>query len=219
MSDLICLVSNHGYSNGDQVFVSWLSDRYFVRQKTDNAFKISSTNDDLNLVQYTVNVTDGFVRFDDGTGTSTLTGLEHLEGRLVTVTSGGELIASETVTGGEITLPIELTTFQVGLPYTMKVRTMRLSIPESGTVQSRIKRINENVTRYIRTKGGRSGQEYNGKEYLVDMDTTFSSQSQDDTKLTSGGFTEDAYTTITSETPFPCTILATIISVEIEERR
>jgi hypothetical protein len=66
---------------------------------------------------------------------------------------------------------------------------------------------------------GKAGQEYDGIEYLEDLDTTFSTESQDDTKLTKGGFTEDAYTVISSDDPMPFTVLSTVISFEIEERR
>jgi hypothetical protein len=220
MPDLIILIPNHGYSESDQVFVSWLDARYYVRDEDVNSFKISTDDSDSNIVQFTETITDGFVRLDDGTGTATITGLDHLEGRLVTVTSGGEIIGSSTVVDGSVTLQSEVTTFQVGLPYTMKVRTMRLSVPQDGgTLQTRIKRINETTVRYIRTKGGKAGQEYGGVEYLTDMDTTFSTESKDDTHLTKGGFTEDAYTVITSDDPFPCTVLSTIVSFEVEERR
>ena len=220
MPDLIVYLPNHGYDD-DPIYVSWLDELYYVSDKGDDSFKLATTDGGATLIQFAETVTDGYVReVDDATGTSTITGLDHLEGETVKITSGGVVVGTEVVSSGSITLSSDVYTYQVGLPFKMKVRTMRLSVPQEGnTFQTRIKRIHETVVRYIRSKFGRAGQEYGGTEYLSDLDTTFSTQSQDDTKLTKGGFSEDAYTVITSDEPVPFTVLATIISFEVEERR
>ena len=73
--------------------------------------------------------------------------------------------------------------------------------------------------RYIRSVGGKAGQEYDGVEYLGDINATFSTASQDtpkDNRLTFGGFSEDAYTIIVSDEPLPFTVIATIVTVEVE---
>ena len=219
MPDLICLVLNHNYTDDTPVYVSWLDDIFYVFNRDQNSFKLAVSIGG-SLVQFTETVTDGFVREDNQVATATITGLDHLEGETVTVTSGGNKIGEFVVSDGTVTLNSELTTYQAGLPYKTKIRTMRLSIPqEGGTLQSRIKRINETTARHIRTKGGKVGQEYNGVEYLTDMDATFSTDSADSTLTPFGGFTEDAYTTVVSDDPEPLTLLATIVDVEIEERR
>ena len=225
MPDLLFYIPNHGYSISDTI--TWLDANYFVRDDDNDpaidadSFKISTTDDDLNVVQFATTITDGFVReVDIATATTTISGLDHLEGETVKVTSEGSVVATETVSSGSITVASNVFTYQVGLPYKMKIRTMRLSVPQdANTFQSIIKRINETVVRYIRSKSGKAGQEYGGTEYLTDLTTTFSVDSQDDTKLTKGGFTEDAYTIVTSDDPLPFTVLATIVSVEVEERR
>lgn len=222
MPDLIVLIPNHGYADETPVFVSWLNDIFFVHDPTQNSFKLEETVDGV-VVQFTETVTDGFVREDTETAVTTITGLDHLEGETVGVTSGGQFIGLFAVSGGIITLNSPLTTYQAGLPYITKARSMRLAIPQEGnTVQSRIKRINEVVVRFVRTLGGKAGQEYGGVEYLSDINATYSNESQDtpqNYRAVKGGFSEDAYTTITSEEPLPMTVLATIISVEIEEKR
>jgi hypothetical protein len=164
----------------------------------------------------------------DTSGLATVSGLDHLEGKTVAVLGDG-VVQTEatsgdfTVTGGDITVAAGFGKVQVGLPYTMKVRTMRLSIPQdSNTVQSRIKKIHSTVVRFIRSLGGNAGQEYAGTEYLNAIGATFSTTSQDSpqgNRLNTGGFSEDAYTTITSSDPTPLTVLATVTSVEIEEMR
>lgn len=221
MSDLICYIPNHGYSDDDPIYVSWLDANYYVSAKDTDSFKLATESGGAILIQFTETVTDGYVRkVDIAAGTTTISGLDHLEGETVKVTAGGSVVGTEVVSNGSITITSSVFTYQVGLPYKMKVRTMRLSVPQEGnTFQTRIKRIHEIVVRYIRSKLGRAGQEYSGIEYLSDLDTTFSTSSQDNTKLTKGGFSEDAYTIVTSDEPVPFTVLATIISFEVEERR
>lgn len=228
MSDLIFYIPNHGYSISDTIFVSWLDANFFVRDDDNDpaidadSFKISTDDSDSNIVQFTETITEGFVReVDVSAGTTTISGLEHLEGETVIVTSTGSVVGTETVSGGEITIENDVFTYQVGLLYKMKVRTMRLSIPQEGaTVQSRIKRVDRTVVRFIRSLDGEAGQEYAGVEHLQNVEATFSAESQDtppNNRLVQGGFSEDAYTTIISSNPVPFTVLATIVDVEIEK--
>jgi hypothetical protein len=220
MPDLIVYIPSHGYSNSDYITVSWLGGEYYVRDKDTDTFKISSTDDDLNLVQFTETITDGYVREQSETGSATISGLDHLEGETVFVTSNGERIGSSyIVSGGSITLSDAITTYQVGLPYSMKIRTMRLEVPSSPTVQTRVKKINETVVRHVRAREGRAGQEKDGTEYLNDVEATFATQSADSTIVTRGGMSEDSYTVVKSDNPYPFTVLATIISFTVEENR
>ena len=153
----------------------------------------------------------------DSTATTTITGLDHLEGETVAVFADGLVQDTKVVASGQIMI-VSASTVQVGLPYTMKVRTMRLAVPESQTLQTRIKRVSKTAVRFIRSLLGSAGQEYAGVEYLQDLNATFSNKSKDndpDTRLAQGGFSEDAFTTIVSDDPVPFTVLATIIDVEI----
>ena len=223
MPDLLCYIPNHGYSNDDHIYVSWLDENYYVSDKDDDSFKLATTAGGAILIQFDEIVVDGYVREVAGAGATTISGLDHLEGETVKLTSGGSVVATEVVSSGSITTASTVFTYQVGLPYKMKARTMRLAVPQEGnTLQTRIKRIHSIVVRYIRSVLGRAGQEYDGREYLGDVGATFSTASQDtpaDNRLTSGGFSEDAYVTVTSDDPLPFTVLATIVSVEVEERR
>jgi len=221
MADLVIYIPHHGYSDDDPVYVSWLNDIYYVSDKDEYAFKLATTAGGTTIVQYTDEVTEGYVRkVDIASGVTDITGLDHLEGDNVYVTSGGEVYGPYTVTSGAVTVPTLLFGYQVGLPYIMKARTMRLAVPmQDNTLQSRIKRIHETVVRYVRSGSGEAGQEYGGTEYLSDLGTTYSDQSQDATILTTGGFSEDAYTIVVSKLPTPFTLLSTIVSFDIAESR
>lgn len=220
MADLVCYLPNHGYTDGNDIYVSWLDTIYDVAQKTTNTFKLADVSTAA-IVQFSTSITDGYVRIDSAAGASTtITGLTHLIGEQVWAVSGGVFLGTFLVDGsGEITVLASVTNSAVGIPYAAKIRTMRLEIPAAPTIQSRIKRINETVVRAIRTQEGTAGQEYNGKEYLSTLDFTYSNESEDQKIMPEGGFTEDAYTVVRSDTPFPSTILATIVSFEVEEQR
>jgi len=218
--DLIVYLPQHGYSDDDEIFVSWLGGNYFVSDSDADTFKLATESGGSSLVQFGDIITEGYVQKVDSAGTTTIGGLDHLEGELVQVTADGDFVGSFVVSSGEITLPSTVYTYQVGLPYVTKIRSMRLAVPsQETTVQSRIKRISELVIRHVRSKGGRAGQEYNGREYLQRLAVDYSSDSGDTTILPQGGFNEDAYITVKIETPTPFTLLSTIVSVEVEETR
>jgi len=221
MADLIVYIPNHGYANDDPLYISWLDEVYYVSDKDDNSFKLATTAGGAILVQYTENVVDGYVRKVAGAGSTSITGLDHLEGETVKLTSEGSVVATEVVSSGAITVSPGVYSYQVGLPYKMKARSMRLAVPPPGMIQTRIKRIISTNIRYIKSVGGRAGQEYGGVEYLADINATYSTESQDtpkDNRLTFGGFSEDAYITIVSNDPLPFTVLAVVVEVEVEGR-
>jgi hypothetical protein len=217
MSDLIVLIPNHGYSEDDTVYVSWLGDIYYVDDPDQNSFKLTDGADGANI-QYTETITDGYVRIDTGSGTTSITGLGHLEGELVYVVSGGEVVGYGTVSGGAITITETVTTYSVGKAYAASLKTMRFSIPGAENLQHVTKRISESVVRYVKTKNMQIGQQSSDTNYLTDVETDYETVSRDISVLTKGGFSKDGYTIIKSIEPYPMTILATIVEVEVWER-
>ena len=162
----------------------------------------------------------------DSTASSSMTGLDHLEGETVSVFADGEVFDDAVVSSGAITLQKDgvtttASTVQMGLPYTMKARTMRLAVPnDSSALQATIKSIDSLVVRYIKSINGQAGTEYGGTEYLTPITATYSTESADtpeNQRATEGGFNEDAYITIVSSDPVPFTCLSSIVSVGIEK--
>ena len=175
-------------------------------------------------------ITDAFfidAGITDTGATTTVSSLDHLEGKEVVVLLDGAVLAEGagdyTVQQGSITLPSAGTTAQVGLPYTMKARSMKLAVPQEGnTLQTRIKRVSEVVVRFIRSLGGEAGVEYGGVEHTQAIGATFSNEAQDtpqNNRPLPGGLSEEAYTVITHSDPTPFTCLATIVTAEVEEKR
>lgn len=77
----------------------------------------------------------------DGTATSTITQLWHLEGQTVTAVADGAVWSGLVVSGGQITLPAAASVVHVGLPYTCTAETLPLSWQADGFGQGTMKNV------------------------------------------------------------------------------
>jgi len=68
----------------------------------------------------------------DGMATTSITGLDHLEGETVAILADGEAVAPQVVSGGSITLADAASKVHVGLPFTPVLKPMRLDIDTKG---------------------------------------------------------------------------------------
>lgn len=93
-----------------------------------------------------------------GTSTTTITGLDHLEGEEVAVLGDGAVLPNVTVSSGGVTLSRAVTEAQIGLPFTTTIQTLR---PEAGsadgTAQSKLKRVHEVTIRFYKSLGLKYG--------------------------------------------------------------
>lgn len=78
---------------------------------------------------------------------TTVTGLGHLEGMLVSILADGVIVEPQTVTDGTITLPEPATSVVVGLGFAAQLQTLYLDIPGGITIQGRRKEIDTVVVR------------------------------------------------------------------------
>lgn len=89
-----------------------------------------------------------------GSSTSSLLGLDHLEGQTVSVLEEGAAHPDKTVASGSISTDRATTKAQVGLGYTSTLKTVRLEAGSaSGTAQGKIKKIHSVIIRFFRTVG------------------------------------------------------------------
>lgn len=78
----------------------------------------------------------------DSTATTTITGLDHLEGQTVRVLADGAIAADATVASGSITLTASASVVQVGLAYTHRGKTLKIEAGAvAGTAVGKKKRI------------------------------------------------------------------------------
>lgn len=79
----------------------------------------------------------------DGLSTSTITGLDYLEGETVDVWADGEPQIQQAVSGGSITLNKPASVVQVGLPYDAEYISLKLAAGgRDGTAVNKVKKVN-----------------------------------------------------------------------------
>ena len=145
----------------------------------------------------------------DTGGDATITGLSHLEGETVHILGDGVVLASETVSSGQITADSVCSKYQVGLPYTVQLKTMPLSwIMQGGqTIQGRIKRINEVLPRWYESGDFYIGKDYDNKE-LMSIDGITTSEER---KTFQPGYDRSGYVYFYQQSAEPFTLLALMI--------
>lgn len=91
------------------------------------------------------------------TPTTTVSGLNHLEGMSVTGLADGGVIVPQSVTNGTITLQTAASAIVIGLPYTCQLQTMYLDPQEQVTSQGRRKNIFSIIPRLEASRGVQCG--------------------------------------------------------------
>lgn len=226
MADLSIYIPNHGFANGDLVYVSWLNGNYYVVSSRYRSFKISSVSGGTPIQADGV-VREGYVKkVDPSLNSTTVSNMEYLAGdgavaspqlrNSLDVVSGETWWTYENTTGS-VTLPRDVTNYSAGLRYKMEITTMRLEAPTVNGLQGRIKRIAETVVRYIKSKLGYAGTSYGGTEYLSNLYCEYSTASKDATIQTQGGFDPDGKTLIKHLEPYPFTILCVVDAFSVDE--
>jgi len=86
--------------------------------------------------------------------TTVVTGLNHLEGKLVSILADGSVVAPQIVTNKAITLPLAASSIAVGLGYTCQLQTMYLEPPaQQSTAQGKRKLLQAVTVRVQNTRG------------------------------------------------------------------
>jgi hypothetical protein len=103
----------------------------------------------------------------NGSATTTISNLDHLEGQVVSVLADGSAHPDRTVTNGSITLSRSSTKVKVGLPYTSILQTMRIDAgSQNGTSQAKTKRIYNITVRLYESIGVEVGPNLNNMEEI-----------------------------------------------------
>jgi hypothetical protein len=103
----------------------------------------------------------------DGSATTTISGLDHLEGEEISILADGSTHPNKTVSSGAIILDRSSTKVKVGLPYTSLLQTMRIDAgADNGTSQSKTKRIYEITARLYESIGIEIGPDLDNMERI-----------------------------------------------------
>ena len=151
----------------------------------------------------------------DGSATTTISGLSHLEGETVSVLADGSAHADKTVSGGSITLDRSSSKVHIGYNYTSLVQTLRMEAgAEDGVSQGKIKRIHGVTARFLDTVGAEIGTDTTNLDRIpfrdssMDMDTAVPMFSGDKEISFPSGYDNDAKVMIRQNQPLPMTVLA-----------
>jgi len=123
----------HGYSNGDLVRITEIVGMtelnnmvYQVSSAATNTYALVDPADGVTTIDgtaYSAYISGGKA---NKLGTS-VTGISHLEAETVSTWGDGGIIADAVVASGAITLTDSASVVQVGLPYTHKIKTLKIS--------------------------------------------------------------------------------------------
>ena len=187
------------------------STRKFVEYLTPYDF-----NSDLEEIHY---VDSGLTY--SGSSTSTLSGLDHLEGETVKIILNGATHPDKTVSNGSITLDRDATDAVVGLGYISTLQTMRIDEGASGTDQTKTKRIYDVTVRFFETVGAKVGPDESNLDNIPFRDS--SDPLDEPVPLFTGDketefpsdYGTDGFVLVKQEQPLPMTILAIYARLEL----
>jgi len=151
----------------------------------------------------------------DSTATTTISGLGHLEGEIVTILADGATHANKVVVGGQITLDRSSSTVHIGYNYSSIVETLQIEAGgDDGTSQGKIKRIHGATVRFLETVGAELGPDINNLDRIPFRDSSMSMDvavplfSGDKELSFPSGYQNEAKIVVRQNQPLPMTITA-----------
>lgn len=167
---VVITATAHGFSNGDEVDIfdiEWEPDfddldnetqpdqlnrrRFIVANVAANTFELTTSAGNVNGSSYSAYIEGGTVR----KAVSTITGLDHLEGRAIVGLCDGNVCLDLTVSNGAVTLPRKFSRVHLGLKYITDIETLSIEIAGGGgtTLQSKPKKIPSVILRLEKSRG------------------------------------------------------------------
>ena len=160
-----------------------------------------------------------------GTSTTALSGLAHLEGRVVNIVADGAVHPDRLVRGGAITLERPVTNAWIGLGFISTMRSLRFDGSALGTVQGKTKRVSRVTIRVHNTIGGEVGpggsapmEKLVHRDLSDPMDASPPLRSGDFDVYPASDFSIDARLTIRQSEPMPLEVLSLtpVLSVALD---
>lgn len=156
-----------------------------------------------------------------------ISGLGHLEGMTLAALGDGATHPNVTVLAGQVQMMREASKWQLGLPYTGTIRTMRLEAGAAdGTAQGKIKRISRMVIRFWQSLAGTAGPD---TAHLDDIpDTNFRDPAtpmgagpalfDGDARMEwPGGYETEGHVVVRQTLPLPMTVQAVMPRVTTQD--
>lgn len=191
---------------------------YFIVKRTINGRTVRNV-ERLASRNFT-NLEDGFFvdcgATYDGSATDNITNLHHLEGKTVSILGDGAVIPDQVVTDGEITLPVEVSKAQVGLPITAQIQTLPMILGlDLSNFGDKIN-VNRALLRVISSSGVMAGPTLSKlREYKQRTDEVYGSPPDTETGIIAvridGKWDEEGQIWIQHSRPLPLTVAAMML--------
>jgi hypothetical protein len=170
---------------------------------------------------------DSHVVYDEAEPALTFEGLDHLEGKTVSVLADGGVQSDQVVTNGEITLDVAASRVVVGLPYSsvLEPTLLELALPE-GTVLGRVAKIVKLDVMLYKSIGFEYGtiDAEDGTETMDELSFRYPSNTTGEqvplftgSKEVSfpGGYSAETRVLVRQRKPLPLTVIAVVDNVEV----
>lgn len=151
----------------------------------------------------------------DGSATTTVTGLNHLEGETVQILADGSAHADKTVSGGAVTLDRSSSKVHIGYSYNSTLETLRMEAgADDGVSQGKIKRIHGVTVRFLETVGADVGPDTSNLDTIQFRDSSMAMDEAvplftGDKEITfPSGYDSDSRVVVRQTQPLPMTVLA-----------
>lgn len=159
----------------------------------------------------------------DGSPANVFSGLDHLEGKTVSILADGAVVPDQVVASGSVTLPDDLlaSVVHIGLPFETIIQPMRLDLdPIVGNSQGQVKQVREVFFRLKDSLGLRYGD--GNREYTLSFRSTDAPMDESAPLFTGdklaefdGEFDFDTPVIVKQLQPLPLTLLALIIKYQV----
>lgn len=167
-------------------------------------------------------------KYETGVSKSTITGLDHLEGKTVVLWGNGKDLGTYVVSSGSITPSETVTSYCVGLGYSATFKSSKLAYAaQMGTALNQIKKIVQvgfvlRDTHYQGiTYGPTSDAEWSlpkEKQHIPIPDDTVHEDYDVDTSPAGGHWDADSRLFIKAAAPRPATVLAAILGIQTNDK-
>lgn len=176
-------------------------------------FQASSPTEALPVDTAALTFLDCSINVSNSTPSTTVSGLDHLEGEEVGVVADGLYVGTFTVSGGSVTLSTPATNVAAGLLYEGTLETMK--IDAMGT-QGRKRRIKKITVRYKDSAGGVINVPGTAQDEPINPDNT-SIETGEWQGTWPGGIEHNVTVKIQQLEPLPLTIIALLPEMDVLE--
>ena len=226
-----CIVTapEHTFEDGDNIRFSGVGGMdevnyrvYTVSTVSGASFEMRDGADavDINSVNFTAYTSGGRIERVENTFTT----LDHLESKAVVAAGDGGYAGSYTVDANTATLDDYYNRVHIGLPYTAKLKPMKLDfLTTGGALQGRTKRITGTMVRLFESLSCSIGPTWTDYDSYVFRDTSDAMEAAtplftgDKEMNFPGGFETAGDMCIQDSYPVPLTVLGIIVDYEVEK--